>query len=357
MNKTVRLFCALLPIAASAYAYGLDAYFFTYDKSNWNINANDATNWTQLSKQFSGDDADTYLFKESVDEATVKANKGKFRAFYISGSQSGTVPSASSDVYFARFGFAGDDGSAPTSITSCSDVKFTSGFVANNMYTRNHGTAKFNFTGGDVSLNVNNLTIGYTTNAYFIKTNAGDVAKISVAGKLAYNGGDGIFSIGTASSFFDEVSIGSFTNSIGKDGTKFSIAAKKFTSGATSFVRADKGYGMDVTLFIGDVIEGDTVYSLGETIKAAERKITLDFSALDAESLANGDYGILEISAASTGFTGVLAEDFDIVGLAGGTLSWNGSNLTLSVVPEPAEVAALLGVVALAFAAYRRRRG
>lgn len=84
----------------------LGRIFFTYDKSNWNINANDATNWTQLSKQFNGDDADTYLFKESVDEATVKANKGKFRAFYISGTQSGTVPSASSDVYFARFGFA-----------------------------------------------------------------------------------------------------------------------------------------------------------------------------------------------------------------------------------------------------------
>ena len=93
--------------------------------------------------------------------------------------------------------------------------------------------------------------------------------------------------------------------------------------------------------------------------KNSANQIALDF----AELTQVGDYDIISVSDVdgSSGFEWS-QNDFVVKNLKEGLLSslnWSNGKLTASItsaVPEPATVAAILGVFALAFAAYRRRR-
>lgn len=99
----------------------------------------------------------------------------------------------------------------------------------------------------------------------------------------------------------------------------------------------------------------------GEFAKTASDKIAIDFNGLDASELVGITYDL--ITAGS--LTGMSSEvDADEYFAAENLLNavadfgWNGNMLqvTFGTVPEPAGVAALLGLAAFAFAA-RRRRG
>ena len=94
--------------------------------------------------------------------------------------------------------------------------------------------------------------------------------------------------------------------------------------------------------------------------KNAGVKIGLDFSAItDAE-----EYYIMSVAdMENSDFDFTNAEnDFEIKGLndsLNAALAWNGNTLVATItaaVPEPATVAAILGAIALGFAAYRRRK-
>ena len=99
--------------------------------------------------------------------------------------------------------------------------------------------------------------------------------------------------------------------------------------------------------------------SFEKVVKNSANQIVLDF----AELTQVGDYDIISISdvEGSSGFEWS-RNDFIVKNLKEGllaSLGWKDGTFTASItsaVPEPATVAAILGVFALAFAAYRRRR-
>ena len=99
--------------------------------------------------------------------------------------------------------------------------------------------------------------------------------------------------------------------------------------------------------------------SFERVAKNSADQIVLDFTELTQV----GDYNIISVSdvGGSSGFEWS-RNDFVIKNLKEGllaSLAWKDGTFTASItsaVPEPATVAAILGVFALAFAAYRRRR-
>ncbi len=120
---------------------------------------------------------------------------------------------------------------------------------------------------------------------------------------------------------------------------------------------------IDGTFTGGDIkiANKDTYIAFDKATKTDGVKIGLDFSAITEAD----EYFILAIGDTenSDGFDFANAEnDFEIKGLSEslkGSLAWNGGALVATItaaVPEPATVAAILGVIALGFAAYRRRK-
>ena len=91
--------------------------------------------------------------------------------------------------------------------------------------------------------------------------------------------------------------------------------------------------------------------------KNSANQIVLDF----AELTQVGDYDIISVSDSESAGNWT-TNDFIVKNLKEGllaSLGWKDGTFTASItsaVPEPATVAAILGVFALAFAAYRRRR-
>ena len=88
-------------------------------------------------------------------------------------------------------------------------------------------------------------------------------------------------------------------------------------------------------------------------------KVVFDFNYAN---IGAGEYTLISAGSLGEGFSDIISDDIEIKNLTlkdGYTseLEWvNGSNLMLTVsVPEPYEAAAVIGIIALALAAYRRR--
>lgn len=105
----------------------------------------------------------------------------------------------------------------------------------------------------------------------------------------------------------------------------------------------------------------------GDFAKNASGKIVVDFNGFDASGIVDDDIWYDILSAGSlTGFSDDANDDFGFTGLGDDSIKaifkWSdsGSSKMLSVsfatVPEPAAIAAVLGVVALAFAVRRGRK-
>ena len=89
-------------------------------------------------------------------------------------------------------------------------------------------------------------------------------------------------------------------------------------------------------------------------------KVVFDF--INYANMEAGEYTLISADSLGEGFSDIISDDIEIKNLTlkdGYTseLEWvNGSNLMLTVsVPEPYEAAAVIGIIALALAAYRRR--
>ena len=113
--------------------------------------------------------------------------------------------------------------------------------------------------------------------------------------------------------------------------------------------------------FFGGLADKITVE--GTFTKSAEGKIGVDFSGLDAASLieeGNNVFDLITANALEGSFSSDANDDFEAKNLlnAIADFAWTGNTLTVtfSQVPEPAAIAALLGVLALGLAAWRRRR-
>ena len=114
--------------------------------------------------------------------------------------------------------------------------------------------------------------------------------------------------------------------------------------------------------FLGGI--ADKISVDGKFVKAADGKIAIDFSGLDAESVLGATYDLISASVFEDA-TGISLTDSDAdeyfyaLNLinAFADFSWNGNTLqvTFSEVPEPAAFAAVIGAAALALAVRRRK--
>lgn len=108
------------------------------------------------------------------------------------------------------------------------------------------------------------------------------------------------------------------------------------------------------------IANGYSITTDGAFTKAADEQVYIDFDGLDA-SAYDGTYSLIT-AASFVDATGnaLTAADFAAKNLLNGSANFlfDGNTLKVSfaAVPEPATIAAILGAVALAFAAYRRRK-
>ncbi len=108
------------------------------------------------------------------------------------------------------------------------------------------------------------------------------------------------------------------------------------------------------------IANGYSITTDGAFTKATDEQVYIDFDGLDA-SAYDGTYSLITagsfIDATGNALT---AADFAAKNLLNGSANFviDGNTLKVSfaAVPEPATIAAILGAVALAFAAYRRRK-
>ena len=102
---------------------------------------------------------------------------------------------------------------------------------------------------------------------------------------------------------------------------------------------------------------GTYINVLGSVEKIEEQKITFDFSQIELEE--GMVYDLMTVEGEKTGFHDDALADFEFfnTGDVDYSVAWNGNTLQLSTaVPEASEVAAVLGIAALAFAYIRRRK-
>ena len=157
------------------------------------------------------------------------------------------------------------------------------------------------------------------------------------ANKLVVNGEKAVFDITSAdgASEIGRATFGSF------EGTKGAIAFD-FAKDTRDFINiTDKAITSSDFAFIVNMTKADFDSFLGEGETSLQYKIisfTTEGSSFDATTVICSD--------------SQLKGKIDLVDIAGTTSVM----LTIAAVPEPATVAAILGAVVLAFAAYRRRK-
>ena len=156
------------------------------------------------------------------------------------------------------------------------------------------------------------------------------------ANKLVVNGENAVFDI-TSADGASEIGKATFDSFTG-------------TKGAIAFDVAESNDFLDITGTVN--VSSDFAFIVNMT-KA-------DFDSLLGEGETSLQYNIISFTTEGSSFdaTTVICSDSQLKGTidlieAAGTTS---VMLTITAVPEPATVAAILGAVALAFAAYRRRK-
>lgn len=162
--------------------------------------------------------------------------------------------------------------------------------------------------------------------------------------------------IGEKTGFFDNVTIGELNIA---SNSSLIICADKFTAG-TADMTSNTDDSLGITFVISeDALAGEgAIFSFDTLKKDAGAKLTLDFSVVDLTKDDAGVYDIIEIGTLE-GFDVSSLNDLIVSGLEEkdfASLAWNGNTIQLTVVPETSTVAAIFGVFALAFVAYRRRK-
>ena len=361
-----KLFSIFAPFVLSiSCAYGVDTFFFIAGNGGIN-NANDRSQWVNLStSNLSGDSFLFRLFPVGTDER-VSLDKGNFRAGAINADQSSVI-TAESNVIFNRYclGDLQPDGSVTfndANIKNPDPIVFNSDFTVANMFARINHYVDFQFADADsITLTAKEINLSFISNAHFTKTTAGAV-NIHV-GKFIWDHGNNLY-LGSSTGFIDSF----YADAIDVMGNPktllFDFYVNKIDCASTSFVSDNGTISATVNLHINKLSEDGPIFYFGTTTKLEDNVINIDFSSADIEGLDAGEYKILSVDSQwSEGFAdGGSLTDFNInddhlnaMGIEH-NFTWDGENLVLNVVPEPADVAAFLGFAVLAFAFIRRRK-
>lgn len=371
--KFVILYSAFVLSAFSAYA--ADTFFFLAPSSGSNVN--DMSLWKQLSTFKDGDNYNFYIFPKGADDRIPGdiPDGGKWEAGALSPDQSKTI-SADSDVIINSYcmGELQPDGSVAFGNRILGDsqaVVFTDSFTAGNMSIRINNRIDINFAPAEViNLNLSSLSIYQIAHTYINKTTSG-VVNINIDGDFSFGAPTGQsgcnLNVGAYDGFIDSVRVNNFKLPNALDLT-IDFYAHRVDFASTdlrnTYNNAEKGEGnTQLILNVGrlDPLSDVSVYSLGTAYKNEDDVITVDFSMINPEGLAAGEYKIVAVDGWSEGFAESGLSDFDLRAdtfNAHGiehSFAWDGQNLTLTVVPEPAAFAAAFGALALFIAARRRR--
>ena len=356
-------------------AYAADTFFFLAPSSGSNVN--DMSLWKQLSTFKNGDNYNFYVFPGGADDRIPGdiPDGGKWEAGALSPDQSKTI-SADSDVIINSYcmGELQPDGSVAFGNRILSDnqaVVFTDSFTAGNMRIRINNRIDINFAPAEViNLNLSSLSIYQIAHTYINKTTSG-VVNINIDGDFSFGAptsqSDCNLNVGAYDGFIDSVRANNFKLPNALDLT-IAFYAHRVDFASTdlrnTYNNAEKGEGnTQLILNVGrlDPLSDVSVYSLGTAYKNEDDVITVDFGMINPEGLAAGEYKIVAVDEWSEGFAesglsdfDLRADIFDAYGIEH-SFAWDGQNLTLTVVPEPAEFAAAFGALALFIAARRRR--
>ena len=191
----------------------------------------------------------------------------------------------------------------------------------------------------------------YRDNVAFVMDGAGtqsvSLSGNSGAGVVGVTVKNGTFYLGNSDSSGALVMEGGKFGAI-NGGTAFDSAVWK--GGAFSFANHETFYGGTP----------DKITVTGTFSKEAEGQIAVDFEGLDATDLIGYTFDLISAGVVDGTFSSDANDDFAARNLlnAMADFAWNGNALqvTFSQVPEPAAFAAVIGAVALALAARRRRR-
>lgn len=360
-----KLFSIFAPFVLSiTCAYGVDTFFFIAGDGGIN-NANDRSQWVNLStSNLSGDSFLFRLFPVGTDER-VSLDKGNFRAGAINAAQSSVI-TAESNVIFNRYclGDLQSDGSVTfndANIKNPNPIVFNSDFNVANMFARINHYVDFQFAAAEsITLTAKEINLSFISNAHFTKTMAGAV-NIHV-GKFIWDHGNNLY-LGSSKGFIDSLYADTIDVAGNSSSVTFNLYVNKINCASTSFISDDGTKSPTVNLYINKLNADAPIFYFGTTTKLKDNVINIDFTYADVEGLSTGEYEILSVDSWSKGFAeGGSLTDFNInddhlnaMGIEH-NFTWDGENLVLNVVPEPADVAAFLGFAVLAFAFIRRRK-
>lgn len=361
-----KLFSIFAPFVLSiTCAYGVDTFFFIAGNGGIN-NANDRSQWVNLSTYNSSGDTFLFqLFPVGTDER-VSLDKGNYRAGAINAVQSSVI-TAESNVIFNRYclGDLQPDGSVTfndANIKNPDPIVFNSDFTVANMFARINHYVDFQFAAAEsITLTAKEINLSFISNAHFTKTMAGAV-NIHV-GKFIWDHGNNLY-LGSSKGFIDSLYADTIDVAGNSSSVTFNLYVNKIDCASTSFISDDKTKSATVNLYINKLSEDGPIFYFGTTTKLENNVINIDFTYADVEGLSAREYEILSVDSQwSEGFAkGGSLTDFNInddhlnaMGIEH-KFTWDGNSLVLNVVPEPASVAALLGFAVLAFAFIRRRK-
>lgn len=212
------------------------------------------------------------------------------------------------------------------------------------------------------------FNIGFSSTKFQIASDAAQTSFHLELGMLqtkrySYNK-DSTITFGDAGRGFDSIVIGTF-----KGNEYFPITAytKQFTVNGNADILCCADIDTALKIFVTGVEKGKAAFTVyGELTLTEGKKIELDFSNVAISDFAEGgDFILAQFNTSQTlgDYTDIFGDSLStslngVLGKDNYSLKWRDNILTLNVaaVPEPATVAAILGAVAIAFAAYRRRR-
>lgn len=235
--------------------------------------------------------------------------------------------------------------------------------------------------GAQVAFNMWNMTIGGisdggVTAKHYISFNWNGTLTLNNAADYSWSGDIGVYSggdniniskNGAGAQKFIVKSLTNHFNKVAVNQGLFEIDtsaitgqfANNLTLAGGSFKNTGDVNVKSLVLTNGEILLGNDSGTIivTENAEIGDSKISLNFKELTQ----SGEYTILEVGGDLINFdTDNALTNFELSNLEEGALAelaWNDNSLVLSyTVPEPATVAALLGIAALGFALIRRRK-
>lgn len=344
---------ALLLTAAGASA---DTYFFSgngtdFDNvSNWYKITSESSPWTNKSMP-QGKECPLY-----TDSYTGEKLNNSYT--YANATQ---MPTANDDIVFGIYYFAEQNKTETAKFPALKNS-----ITVKNFLTRTHGNPKFVLGNSDESAagsefifkTGEDLLSAYDNSIDFtIDANAKQSAfRMQIGGKInSFADNTKYANFGSASRGFDSIEAGSVVANIHY---KF-FAKKLIVSGDFTYNTSLTNEKRTSSFNFIDLKDGEVAVSIGGKLSKSENyKINLDFTNAN---LGEGETYTLIGAGSVEGFDQAdYTKDFNLIGLDAAaikSLAWSGNSLVLTTaVPEPAAIAAVLGAIALGFAAYRRRK-